>query len=124
VVAHPDGRLASCSRPCRLGEIYVLQLVTRLAYTASIVNAATFNPTTGEIEFGDMNAFREAGGKLLIWHGWADAVQKVLNATLTFWTYTLVCTSAPSRGIGGPEGEVIVSKPPEAVSGLESRYVL
>ena len=46
----------------------------RLAYTASIVNAATFNPTTGEIEFGDMNAFREAGGKLLIWHGWADAV--------------------------------------------------
>jgi feruloyl esterase len=33
----------------------------RLAYTASIVNAATFNPTTAEIEFGDMNAFREAG---------------------------------------------------------------
>ena len=45
----------------------------RLAYAASIANAATYNPSTGEIEFGDMNAFKEAGGKLLIWQGWADA---------------------------------------------------
>ena len=45
----------------------------RLAYAASITNAATYNPSTGEIEFDDMNAFKEAGGKLLIWHGWADA---------------------------------------------------
>jgi feruloyl esterase len=46
----------------------------RLAYMASIVNAATFNPSSGEVEFGDMNTFRQAGGKLLIWHGWADAL--------------------------------------------------
>jgi Tannase and feruloyl esterase len=46
----------------------------RLAYTASIINAATFNPSSGEIEFGDMNAFRQAGGKLVMWHGWADAL--------------------------------------------------
>jgi hypothetical protein len=46
----------------------------RLSYTASMVNAATFNPDTGDIEFGDMNAFRDAGGKLIIWHGWADAL--------------------------------------------------
>jgi hypothetical protein len=46
----------------------------RLAYSASIINAATFNPSSGEIEFGDMNAFREAGGKLVMWHGWADAL--------------------------------------------------
>jgi hypothetical protein len=36
----------------------------RLAYTASIVNAATFNPITGEIEFGHLNAFREAGARV------------------------------------------------------------
>jgi hypothetical protein len=46
----------------------------RLAYAASIVNTATFNPNSGEIEFGDMNAFRQAGGKLVLWHGWADAL--------------------------------------------------
>jgi hypothetical protein len=46
----------------------------RLAYSASIINAATFNPSTGEIEFGDMSAFREAGGKLIIYHGWADSL--------------------------------------------------
>jgi hypothetical protein len=45
----------------------------RLAYSASIFNVATFNPSSGEIEFGDMSAFRQAGGKLIIWHGWADA---------------------------------------------------
>jgi hypothetical protein len=41
----------------------------RLAYSASIINAATFNSITGEIEFGDMSAFQEAGGKLIIYHG-------------------------------------------------------
>jgi Tannase and feruloyl esterase len=46
----------------------------RLAYTASIINAATFNPSSGKIEFDDMNAFRRAGGKLVMWHGWADAL--------------------------------------------------
>ncbi len=46
----------------------------RLAYTASIINAATLNPGSGEIEFDDMNAFRQAGGKLVMWHGWADAL--------------------------------------------------
>jgi len=45
----------------------------RLAGVASIANVATFNPTNGEIEFDNMNAFRQAGGKLIIWHGWADA---------------------------------------------------
>ena len=45
-----------------------------LAYSASIINAATFNPSTGEIEFGDMSAFRRAGGKLIIYHGWADPI--------------------------------------------------
>jgi pimeloyl-ACP methyl ester carboxylesterase len=47
---------------------------SRLAYSASIFNAATFNPSTGEIEFGDMSAFRERGGKLIIYHGWADSL--------------------------------------------------
>ena len=46
---------------------------SRLAYSASVLNVATFNPSSGEIEFGDMTAFRQAGGKLIIWHGWADA---------------------------------------------------
>jgi hypothetical protein len=46
----------------------------RLGYGAFIFNAATFNPSTGEIEFDDMNAFRQAGGKLVMWHGWADGL--------------------------------------------------
>jgi Tannase and feruloyl esterase len=46
---------------------------SRLAYSASVLNVATFNPSSGEIEFGDMSTFRQAGGKLIIWHGWADA---------------------------------------------------
>ena len=45
-----------------------------LRMSASIGNAATFNPGTGEIEFGDMSAFRQAGGKLVMYHGWADAL--------------------------------------------------
>jgi hypothetical protein len=46
----------------------------RLAHAASILNAATFNPNTGEMEFGDLTAFRQAGGKLLMYQGWADPV--------------------------------------------------
>lgn len=45
----------------------------RLGYASSIINVATFDPNTGEMEFGDFNAFRQGGGKLIIWHGWADA---------------------------------------------------
>ena len=45
----------------------------RLGYASSIINVATFDPITGEMEFGDFNAFRQGGGKLIIWHGWADA---------------------------------------------------
>jgi Tannase and feruloyl esterase len=46
----------------------------RLAHLASIINAATFNPSSGDIEFDEMSVFRQAGGKLVIWHGWADAL--------------------------------------------------
>jgi feruloyl esterase len=46
----------------------------RLAHLASIINAATFNPSRGEIEFDDMSTFRQGGGKLVMWHGWADAL--------------------------------------------------
>jgi hypothetical protein len=42
----------------------------RLAYAASFINAATFNPDNGAIEFDEVKAFRQAGGKL----GWADAL--------------------------------------------------
>ena len=47
---------------------------SRLAYAASIGNAATFSPGTHEIEFGDMSAFRQRGAKLIMYHGWADAL--------------------------------------------------
>jgi hypothetical protein len=46
---------------------------SRLAYSASVLNVATFNPSSGKIEFGDMSTFQQAGGKLIMWHGWADA---------------------------------------------------
>jgi feruloyl esterase len=38
------------------------------------MNAATFNPVTGEIAFGDMSTFRQGGGKLIMYHGWADSL--------------------------------------------------
>jgi tannase/feruloyl esterase len=46
----------------------------RMAYAAAMINAATFNPATGEVDFADlsMNAFRDAGGKFIMYHGWAD----------------------------------------------------
>jgi Tannase and feruloyl esterase len=45
---------------------------SRLTPTARVYNAATFNPQTGEMSAEDMSAFRQAGGKLLIYHGWGD----------------------------------------------------
>jgi pimeloyl-ACP methyl ester carboxylesterase len=57
---------------------------SRLGYFASIGNAATFNPDTGEIEFSNMSAFRQAGGKLIIYHGWADAL---VTPQLTVYFY-------------------------------------
>jgi feruloyl esterase len=44
----------------------------RMAFTAAIYNATTFDPGTGETDVGDLSAFRQAGGKLIIYHGWAD----------------------------------------------------
>jgi hypothetical protein len=44
----------------------------RLAPQARVYNAATFNPETGQVSFGDISAFRQAGGKLLLYHGWGD----------------------------------------------------
>jgi hypothetical protein len=35
---------------------------------------ATFNPNTGEIAFGDMSTFRQGGGELIMYHGWADSL--------------------------------------------------
>jgi feruloyl esterase len=46
----------------------------RMAFTAAIYNAATFDAATGEIGVGDIGDFRRAGGKLIIYHGWADAL--------------------------------------------------
>lgn len=46
----------------------------RMAFTAAMYNAATFNPATGSIDTSDASAFRQAGGKLIIYHGWADSL--------------------------------------------------
>jgi len=46
----------------------------RMGFTAAMYNAATFNPTTGATDANDLAAFRQAGGKLLIYHGWADSL--------------------------------------------------
>jgi pimeloyl-ACP methyl ester carboxylesterase len=46
----------------------------RMTFTAAMYNAATFNPTTGATDTSDLAAFREAGGKLIIYHGWADSL--------------------------------------------------
>jgi Tannase and feruloyl esterase len=46
----------------------------RLAAQARVYNAATFNPETGQVSFGDISAFRRAGGKLILYHGWGDSL--------------------------------------------------
>ena len=46
---------------------------SRVSYVSSIINVATYNPNNGEMEFGEFNAFRRSGGKLIMYHGWADA---------------------------------------------------
>lgn len=45
----------------------------RLAAMARVYNAATFNPDRPQdVEGADLSAFKAAGGKLIIYHGWAD----------------------------------------------------
>jgi Tannase and feruloyl esterase len=44
----------------------------RLDSMAEMYNAATFDPATGTTVVGDLSAFRDAGGKLIMYHGWAD----------------------------------------------------
>lgn len=46
----------------------------RLATMAAMYNVATFDPATGTTEAGDLSAFRDAGGKLIMYHGWADSL--------------------------------------------------
>jgi tannase/feruloyl esterase len=44
----------------------------RLAPQSRVYNAATFNPETGQVSLGEISAFRQAGGKLILYHGWGD----------------------------------------------------
>jgi feruloyl esterase len=44
----------------------------RMGFTSGLYNAATFIPGRGEVDTGDISAFRQAGGKLILYHGWAD----------------------------------------------------
>lgn len=44
----------------------------RLGAMAIIYNATTFDPSTGSTDPGDLNAFPENGGKLVMYHGWAN----------------------------------------------------
>src|SRR4029077_487357 len=44
----------------------------RLGAMAAIYNATTFDPSTGSTDPGDLNAFPENGGKLVMYHGWAN----------------------------------------------------
>jgi feruloyl esterase len=67
-----------------------------LAYSASIFNVANFNPDTGEFEFGDMSAFRQAGHKIIMYHGWADSLSPP-ESTIVFY-------EALARKSGGMTG--------------------
>ena len=44
----------------------------RMGFTSGLYNAATFIPSRGEVDTGDISAFRQAGGKLILYHGGAD----------------------------------------------------
>jgi len=57
---------------------------SRLAYSASMFNVANFNPETGEFEVDDMNAFSQAGHKLILYHGWADSLSPP-QSTVAFY---------------------------------------
>lgn len=45
----------------------------RLAATSRIYNAATYDPDKpAEVAEADLGAFRQAGGKIILYHGWGD----------------------------------------------------
>jgi hypothetical protein len=47
----------------------------RLAAMAPVYNAATFDPASGTANpAADLSAFARAGGKMLLYHGWADSL--------------------------------------------------
>ncbi|MDB5558560.1 MAG: tannase and feruloyl esterase, partial [Enterovirga sp.] len=47
----------------------------RLAAMAPVYNAATFDPASGTANpAADLSAFARAGGKILLYHGWADSL--------------------------------------------------
>ncbi|WP_407519610.1 tannase/feruloyl esterase family alpha/beta hydrolase [Methylobacterium oryzisoli] len=57
----------------------------RTAVMAPVYNAATFTPGTGKLTLaGDLAPFRQAGGKLLLYHGWADPLV-VPGLTVAFY---------------------------------------
>ncbi|MBM0204457.1 tannase/feruloyl esterase family alpha/beta hydrolase [Micromonospora sp. STR1s_5] len=45
---------------------------SRTSPLASVYNAGTFDPISGEMKVGDISAFRQGGGKLIMYHGWSD----------------------------------------------------
>ena len=44
----------------------------RTAPMGRVYNAATFDPESGAMTTGDISAFQQAGGKLILYHGWSD----------------------------------------------------
>lgn len=57
----------------------------RLAETAPLYNAATWNPDRpDEIAGADLTAFRQAGGKMILYHGWADPLVTPF-LTVAYW---------------------------------------
>jgi len=80
-----------CARP--------IPKASRLAPQAQVYNAATFNPETGQTRFGDISAFRQAGGKLLLYHGWGDPL---VTPQLTVEFYEALAKR--SGGLGATQG--------------------
>jgi len=62
----------SAGPPFKVAEFDFDKDPPRLAAQSRVYNAATFNPETGQVSFGDISAFRQAGGKLILYHGWGD----------------------------------------------------
>ena len=71
----------------------------RLSSMAQVYNAATFQPQNGEMAAaGDLSAFKQAGGKLIIYHGWGDPLVTP-QPTVEFYERT----AKQSGGIGAAQ---------------------
>lgn len=76
----------------RTGEFDLDRDPARMEAAGRVYNAATYDPDRpADVQGADLGAFREAGGKILLYHGWADPL---VTPFLTVAYYEAVAKAA------------------------------